>query len=239
MKKLVLICGILAGVLSGMDAMSEEDKERFSNIVEAIKQRDERSDEEWEKAKYNCHFNNDKSACQALIDDGLASVEQCTKETGTNNCIFVGGIYNQAGHYREAIPYLEKAIALGDNGAYELLLLGLTYIALNDYFNAKKYFEIGCNKVSYLQSQFCYNLGVMYYNGKGVRQDYHKARELYKKACDMKDAEACNNLGVLYGKGQGVRQNLSIAKQYYGKACDLGQQVGCDNYKLLNNQGVQ
>ena len=221
----------------GMSAMSEEDQERFSNIVEAIKQRDERSDEEWDKARYECFDNNDKNACRALIDDGLASVDQCTEETGTNNCIFVGRIYDRAGHYREAIPYFEKAITLGNNYAYELL--GLTYIALNDYFNTKKYFEIGCNKVSYLQSRFCYNLGVMYVEGQGVRQDYHKARELYKKACDMKYASACNNLGFLYDNGQGVRQNRSIAKQYYGKACDLGQQVGCDNYKLLNNQGVQ
>ena len=209
--------GILAGALSvGMSAMSEE---------------------EWERARYNCYFNNDKSACQALIDDGLASVEQCTKETGTNNCIFVGGTYNQAGHYREAIPYFEKAIAFGNSTAYGQL--GRAYYQLNDYFNAKKYFEISCNKVSDIQAESCYNLGVMYVEGQGVRQDYHKAAELYKKACDMKYADACNNLGVLYGKGQGVKQNRSIAKQYYGKACDLGEQMGCDNYKLLNNQGVQ
>ena len=117
--------------------------------------------------------------------------------------------------------------------------MGLAYDKLNDYFNAKKYYEIGCNKVGDMQSGSCHNLGLMYYEGQGVRQDYHKAAELYKKACDMKDAMACNNLGALYGEGLGVKQNLTIAKQYYGKACDLGDQIGCDNYKNYNEAGVQ
>ena len=213
MKKLVLVCAILAGVVSvGMGAMSEE---------------------EWERARHNC-FNEDKSACQALINDGLVSVEQCDEKV----CGFVGGVYSKAGRYREAIPYYEKAIALGDNDGYGFL--GNAYYKLQDYYNAKKYYEIACNKGNgENQSGPCYNLGIMYRNGKGVRQDYAKAHELYKKACDMKYGDACNNLGVLYSKGEGVRQNHSTAKQYYGKACDLGSQPGCNNYKILNNQGVQ
>ncbi|ETD23924.1 tetratricopeptide repeat protein [Helicobacter macacae] len=213
MKKLALVCGILASVVSvSMGAMSYEELER---------------------ARHNC-FNNDKSACQALINDGLPSVEQCDKDT----CTSVGTVYLFAERYREAIPYFEKAIALGDNRGYAAL--GQNYAELQDYYNAKKYYEIACNKgVSEVQGESCYNLGVMYANGKGVRQDYYKAHEFYKKACDMKNGHACNNLGVLYAKGQGVRQNLSTTKQYYGKACDLGDQLGCDNYKLLHNQGVQ
>ncbi len=213
LKRLTFALGILVGSVSiGMSAMS---------------------DDEWEKARHNCFENEDKSACQTLIDNGLASVEQCVK----GNCGFVGVIYDKAGHYREAIPYYEKLIALGDNSGYGLL--GYAYYKLADNFNAKKYYEIGCNKGNgdISQSEPCCNLGVMYDLGKGVRQDYAKARELYKKACDMKNGVACNNLGYLYGKGLGVRQNLSIAKQYYGKACDLGYQMGCDNYKKYNENG--
>ena len=210
MKKLVLVFGILAGMLSGMNAMSLE---------------------EWERARDNCDVSGDKSACQALIDNGLPSVEECTKDT----CGAVGMVYYIAGHFREAIPYFERVVALGDNRAY--WLLGYAYLVLNDYLNAKKYFEIGCNKVSDTQSKSCYNLGVMYVEERGVRQDYHKAAELYKKACDMKFGLGCNNLGSLYAKEKGVKQNLSIAKQYYGKACDLGEQLGCDNYRRLNQMG--
>ncbi|MGX3045274.1 tetratricopeptide repeat protein [Helicobacter sp. T3_23-1056] len=212
MKKLVFVFGILVNAVSvGMGAMS---------------------DDEWERASYNCD-KGDKSACQALIDNGLPSVEQCDK----NTCAIVGAVYSYAGHYRDAIPYFEKAIALGDNRWY--YMLGFAYYNLNDYFNAKRYYENGCNKVGDTQSKSCYNLGLMYTYGEGVRQDYHKAHELYKKACDMKNAMACNNLGVLYTNGLGVKQNRYIAKQYFGKACDLGYQIGCDNYKEYNEAGVQ
>lgn len=221
MKKLVLAFGILAGVVSvSMGAIS---------------------DEEWNRAKYNCIVNKDKNACQALINNGFVSVEQCYIDKSEGDCGFVAGIYYLAERYREAIPYFEKAIALGDYEYSFLLALAAAYDKLQDYYNAKKYYEIACNKGNgdAAQAESCFRLGIMYDNGQGVRQDYHRAYEPYKKACDMKNAPACNNLGVLYDRGQGVRQNLSTAKQYYGKACDLGGQVGCDNYKLLNSQGVR
>ena len=215
MRKLVLVCGILASVVSvGMGAMS---------------------DEEWERAKHNCFQNKDKNACYALINDGLVSVQQCYIGKGKGSCGVVGLTYYEVGRYREAIPYLKKVIALGDNDVYAFL--GRAYYELQDYYNAKKYAEIGCNKGNgvLFQAEVCFNLGLMYIKGEGVRQDYHKAHELYKKSCDMKYGRACNNLGVLYDKGLGIRQNLSTAKQYYGKACDLGFQERCDNYKLLHN----
>ena len=217
MKKLALACGILASVVSvsvSMGAMSYE---------------------EWQRARHNCFENHDKSACEALINNGLVSVEWCDKEI----CAFLGSIYYQAGYFKEAIPYYEKAIALGDNRGYASL--GTTYHKLQDYYNAKKYYEIACNKGNgdIFQSEPCLKLGLMYCEGKGVRQDYAKAAELYKKACDMKYGFACNELGVLYNNGQGVRQNRSTAKQYFGRACDFGEQTGCDNYRKLNNLGVQ
>ncbi|HOK10625.1 MAG TPA: SEL1-like repeat protein [Candidatus Hydrogenedens sp.] len=45
-----------------------------------------------------------------------------------------------------------------------------------------------------------YNLGVMYYNGRGVPQDYGKARECFGKAVKRGDADAVDNLKSLKGK---------------------------------------
>ena len=213
MKKFALVCGILVSVVSlAMGAMSNE--ERF-------------------RAQEKC-WERDKSACEALMNDSLYSVEQCDKDT----CRFVGVVYVKAERYTEAIPYLEKAIALGDNKGY--VGLGTAYYyGLQDYHNAKKYFEIACNKGNgdLGQALACSSLGEMYYDGKGVRQDYAKAAELWKKACDMEDANACFNLGVMYWTGEGVREDYAKAVEPYKKACDMEYANACFNLGALYYDG--
>lgn len=81
------------------------------------------------------------------------------------------------------------------------------------------------------------NLGGMYRQGQGVRQDYQKAVEWYTKAAHQGFAEAQYNLGAMYYNGQGVSQNKSTTKRYFGQACDNGYQSGCDHYRILNEQG--
>ena len=82
-------------------------------------------------------------------------------------------------------------------------------------------------------------LGVMYANGRGVRQDDAQAVSWYRKAAEQGNAAAQSNLGFMYATGQGVRQNMSIAKEWYGKSCDNGGSKGCKAYKILNERGVQ
>lgn len=91
------------------------------------------------------------------------------------------------------------------------------------------------SKVGVLLSQE--KLGLIYSEGKGVRQDYATAAKWYQKAAEQSNPSAKNNLGLLYEKGQGVRQNKSEAKELYGQACDSGIQLSCDNYRKLNEQG--
>ena len=49
----------------------------------------------------------------------------------------------------------------------------------------------------------CSNLGSMYLNGDGVRQDKSKALQLFGKACDMKNEGSCKNYAIL--KNQGIK----------------------------------
>ena len=86
-------------------------------------------------------------------------------------------------------------------------------------------------------AQAQYNLGVMYENGRGVRQDYIQAVQWYRKAAEQGIAQAQYNLGLMYAKGEGVRRDHKIAKEWFGKACDNGLQLGCDAYRKLNQQG--
>ena len=63
-----------------------------------------------------------------------------------------------------------------------------------------------------------FNLGNMYENGQGVKQDYSKAREWYEKAAKQGHARAQNNLGFMYYHGQSVKQDYTKAKEWYEKA---------------------
>src|SRR5215469_9385314 len=61
-------------------------------------------------------------------------------------------------------------------------------------------------------------VGLLYYNGDGVAQDYGKAREWFEKAAEKDNALAMINLGALYANGRGVVQDYGKAREWYEKA---------------------
>ena len=67
-----------------------------------------------------------------------------------------------------------------------------------------------------------YNLGLMYYKGQGVLQDYKEAVKWYLKAAEQGHASAQFNLGLLYYRGQGVLQDYKKASKWYRKAVEQG-----------------
>lgn len=66
------------------------------------------------------------------------------------------------------------------------------------------------------------NLGLLYEQGKGVKQDIKKAFYYYQKAAVRKNEHALFNLGRCYEHAIGVQQDLSKARLYYKKAAILG-----------------
>ena len=75
------------------------------------------------------------------------------------------------------------------------------------------------------------NLGLLYYDGRGVPRDYTQAREWFEKAAPQGDANAQYNLGVMYDFEKGVPQDFEKARRWYEKAAAQGH-VGA-----LNNLG--
>jgi uncharacterized protein len=67
-----------------------------------------------------------------------------------------------------------------------------------------------------------YNLGVIYGNGLGVKQDYVAALTWFRKASDQGDAKAQYALGTMYFEGKGVRQDFKAAAALLRKAADQG-----------------
>jgi TPR repeat protein len=81
------------------------------------------------------------------------------------------------------------------------------------------------------------NLGAMYYQGQGVKQDFGEALRLFQKAADQGNASAQCALGVAYAQGQGAKQDFSEAVRLYRKAADQGDANAQYNLGVAYAQG--
>ena len=66
------------------------------------------------------------------------------------------------------------------------------------------------------------NLGFLYYEGKGVTQNFEEALKWYRKAALTGYPDAAFNLGVAYSEGKGVQTDKSQALHWYQLAADSG-----------------
>jgi len=66
------------------------------------------------------------------------------------------------------------------------------------------------------------NLGILYENGWGVKQDAEKAFFWYQKSAELGQMDAQHNLATLYQQGNGVEQDLNKAGFWYEKAAKKG-----------------
>ncbi|MDO8546574.1 MAG: tetratricopeptide repeat protein [Nitrospirales bacterium] len=69
-----------------------------------------------------------------------------------------------------------------------------------------------------------HRLGLMYYRGRGVPQDYVQALYWYRAAAEQGDADAQHNLGFMYSKGLGVAQDFVPAHMWANLATSQGDQ---------------
>ena len=67
-----------------------------------------------------------------------------------------------------------------------------------------------------------FNLGNMYFEGRGVPQDDAEAVKWYRRAADQGNVDAQVNLGKMYVAGRGVPQDDTEAMQWYRRAADQG-----------------
>jgi TPR repeat protein len=70
----------------------------------------------------------------------------------------------------------------------------------------------------------------MYYNGKGVKQDYHQAVKFYTKACNGGNTKACNNL-------KNIKARMNAQTELFGLKLKLATRD--DFWKTLKTTKVQ
>ncbi len=80
-------------------------------------------------------------------------------------------------------------------------------------------------------------LAVAYQDGKGVKQDYVKARKLLEKAAALNFAKAQSNLGAMLVSGEGGPKDIGRGVQLYEKAADGGIHSAAYNLALLLEEG--
>lgn len=64
------------------------------------------------------------------------------------------------------------------------------------------------------------NIGLAYYTGNGVEQDYIQAKKWLEKSAEQGVAGAQYNLGTMYSNGLGVRQDKNKAFEWYKKSAE-------------------
>ena len=82
-----------------------------------------------------------------------------------------------------------------------------------------------------------FDLGGMYYHGRGVPQDYAAALTWYGRAADQGDARAENALGDMYSDGSGVPQDYAAALTWYRKSADQGHSSAEYNLGAMYENG--
>lgn len=78
-----------------------------------------------------------------------------------------------------------------------------------------------------------FHLGALYYQGKGVKQDYAQAFLWYRRAAQQGNADAQYSLGNMYLMGEGINQDDYEARHWYEKAAMQGHESAQHNLESL------
>lgn len=78
------------------------------------------------------------------------------------------------------------------------------------------------------------SLGVCYYNGLGVSQDYIEAAKWFCKSATQGNARAQFNLGLCYYYGRGVEKKRKEAEKWFRLAAEQGDERAKKNLSIMN-----
>lgn len=128
--------------------------------------------------------------------------------------------YAASKNYKKAAEMYLSAAHEMSNGVVDNSLQRLSKDKNTPEYLYKKAAET-LNKASHKDDYVLANLGVLYYYGRGVKQDYQQATSYLTKPKTLVDADACYCLGMLYYEGKGpLRKNAKKAMKYLAVAAE-------------------
>ena len=82
-----------------------------------------------------------------------------------------------------------------------------------------------------------YDLGAMYYQGRGAPLDYTEAAKWYRMAAEQGSADAQYTLGLMYRLGRGVPRDDAEAAKWYRMAAEQGDADAQYNLGFMYGKG--
>lgn len=124
---------------------------------------------------------------------------------------------------------LKKMIKRADEGDFDAMIAVTNYILFND-MTVPIEEDLFHRAVGYLKkaieagrTEAMISYGALFYNGRGVKQDFNQAIHWYKEAADRGNAQAVSYMGYQYYYGRGdLEVDMEMAYQYFSKAALLG-----------------
>ncbi len=84
-----------------------------------------------------------------------------------------------------------------------------------------------------------FNLGLMYYDGQGVPQDFREARRWFQRSADQGYEKAQLNLGAMYGSGKGLRRPDYVQAYVWLSLCAAAGDQKCSAQRDLVSQKLK
>jgi TPR repeat protein len=111
---------------------------------------------------------------------------------------------------------------------------GKKLVDIEAYITASQRFE---QATALGHTEAAFELGFLYHEGMGVKQDYQKAREFYELAATQNYSAALNNLGYMYEHGEGVEEDYTRARQFYEQAILLNDETSMVHLADMYEEG--
>jgi hypothetical protein len=130
----------------------------------------------------------------------------------------------------------------------EVCITTNTVISLNKQLEVLKAPEISPIEIhtSDQEKEEFYNSGYKYFHGIGIKKDFVKAAEWFKKAADLGCANAQCILGDMYKQGEGIEKNVAQAITWYKKSAEFDNPIAqynmgllCESGEIIDHDGVQ
>lgn len=168
--------------------------------------------------------DGDNKACGALFDKGdIQGLQKLCDEKVGLSCMFVGLEFHSQSDIAQAKVWFKKGCDYNEPNSCGAL--GDYHKKANSYAQALMFYAKACDGGIMLA---CSYVGILYAEGKGVKQNGAKALELYRKACESGEEYGCVGAGDMYYFGKaGVKKDLIKARSYYTKACELNHAQSC------------